>query len=153
ALEPAVRALRRDGVVPGRDRGRRQGRQDVRLLRHRFLPGAPGAQRGSPVMGMAERALLRVRGLTKFYVARVGCLDVGFDVWPGEVLGLVGESGWGKTTILNCLSGRIRASAGGAEYMPRDGAIADVLRLAEPARRRLLRTEWGVVHQNPRDGL
>jgi putative phosphonate transport system ATP-binding protein len=29
----------------------------------------------------------------------------------------------------------------------------DVLRMAEPARRRLLRTDWGIVHQNPRDGL
>jgi putative phosphonate transport system ATP-binding protein len=28
-----------------------------------------------------------------------------------------------------------------------------MLHLEEPRRRRLLRTEWGVVHQNPRDGL
>jgi len=104
-------------------------------------------------MEMAEPPLLRVRGLTKFYGARVGCLDIGFDLWPGEVLGLVGESGSGKTTILNCLSCRIAAGAGSAEYVSRDGTIADVLRLAEPARRRLLRAEWGVVHQNPRDGL
>jgi len=105
------------------------------------------------VIEMAEPPLLRVRGLTKFYGARVGCLDIGFDLWPGEVLGLVGESGSGKTTILNCLSGRIVAGAGSAEYVARDGTTADVLRLAEPARRRLLRAEWGVVHQNPRDGL
>ncbi|HXJ79638.1 MAG TPA: phosphonate C-P lyase system protein PhnK [Candidatus Methylomirabilis sp.] len=100
-----------------------------------------------------ERPLLRVRGLTRFYGSRVGCLDIGFDLWPGEVLGLVGESGSGKTTVLDCLSGRRAASAGRAEYAARDGAIVDVLRMAEAPRRRLLRAEWGVVHQNPRDGL
>jgi len=104
-------------------------------------------------MTPCERPLLHVRGLSKLYGSRVGCLDIGFDIWPGEVLGLVGESGSGKTTVLNCLAGIVEASAGRAEYADRYGAVADVLRLAEPARRRLLRTEWGVVYQNPRDGL
>ena len=104
-------------------------------------------------MTAGERPLLHVRGLSKLYGSRVGCLDIGFDLWPGEVLGLVGESGSGKTTVLSCLAGVVEASAGRAEYAGRDGAVADVLRLAEPARRRLLRSEWGVVHQNPRDGL
>ena len=97
--------------------------------------------------------LLCVRGLSKYYGSRVGCLDIGFDLWPGEVLGLVGESGSGKTTVLNCLAGRIDATAGRADYHARDGSIADLFRMAEAARRRLLRAEWGVVHQNPRDGL
>jgi putative phosphonate transport system ATP-binding protein len=100
-----------------------------------------------------ERPLLHVRGLSKLYGSRVGCLDIGFDLWPGEVLGLVGESGSGKTTVLSCLAGVVEASAGRAEYATRDGGGADVLRLAEPVRRRLLRSEWGVVYQNPRDGL
>jgi ABC-type phosphonate transport system ATPase subunit len=34
-----------------------------------------------------ERPLLGVRGLAKRYGGQVGCLDVGFDLWPGEVLG------------------------------------------------------------------
>ena len=101
----------------------------------------------------SDSPLLCVRGLGKHYGARVGCLDVGFDLWPGEVLGVVGESGSGKTTVLDCLSGRVGADAGRAEYVARDGTVADVLRLPEAARRRLLRSEWGVVHQNPRDGL
>ena len=42
--------------------------------------------------------LLAVRGLTKRYGARIGCADVGFDLWPGEVLGIVGSSGSGKST-------------------------------------------------------
>jgi len=100
-----------------------------------------------------ETPLLRVRGLTKWYGAQPGCLDVGFDLWPGEVLGIVGESGSGKTTVLNCLAGRLEPSAGSVGFTTRAGAIVDLLRLSEAARRRLAREDWGLVHQNPRDGL
>ena len=101
---------------------------------------------------MSDAALLRVRELTWRYGARVGCLDVGFDLWPGEVLGVVGESGSGKTTLLGCLAGRLPAS-GRVEFTTREGDLVDVLRLPEAALRALARTDWGIVHQNPRDGL
>ena len=102
---------------------------------------------------MIDHALLTVRGLTKRYGDRVGCLDVGFDLWPGEVLGVVGESGSGKTTVLHCLSGRLEPTAGSTEFLQRDGSVVDILRLPEAARRRLARTDWALVQQNPRDGL
>ena len=102
---------------------------------------------------MSERPLLSVRGLTKSYGTRRGCLDVGFDVWPGEVLGIVGESGSGKTTVLGCVAGCLEPGAGVVKYTTRDGAVVDVLRLSEAARRRLAREDWGFVHQQPRDGL
>jgi len=102
---------------------------------------------------MTEHALLTVRGLTKRYGDRVGCLDVGFDLWPAEVLGVVGESGSGKTTVLQCLSGRLEPTAGSTEFLQRDGSVVDILRLPEAARRRLARTDWALVQQNPRDGL
>jgi putative phosphonate transport system ATP-binding protein len=102
---------------------------------------------------MSDHPLLRVRGLTKWYGAQRGCLDVGFDLWPGEVLGIVGESGSGKTTVLNCVAGRVEASAGTVAFTTREDAVVDLLRLSEAARRRLAREDWGLVHQNPRDGL
>jgi putative phosphonate transport system ATP-binding protein len=98
-------------------------------------------------------ALLRVRGLSHSYGPQVGCLDVGFDLWPGEVLGVVGESGSGKTTLLDCLAGRLAPSAGRVWFRTREDGVVDVLRLGEAERRRLMRTDWGIVHQNPRDGL
>jgi putative phosphonate transport system ATP-binding protein len=100
-----------------------------------------------------DRPLLRVRGVTRYYGSRVGCLDVGFDLWPGEVLGIVGESGSGKTTLLGCLSGRLEPTGGAVEFALRDGTVVDVLRMPEPALRKLARTDWGIVHQNPREGL
>jgi len=38
--------------------------------------------------------------------------DVGFDVEPGTILGLVGPNGAGKTSLFNCISGHYRPSGG-----------------------------------------
>lgn len=100
-----------------------------------------------------DEPLLRVEGLGKRYGDRVALRDVGFDLWPGEVMGVVGESGSGKTTLLDCLSGRRHASAGRVTYRARDRGWVDLAALPEAHRRWLLRREWGVVHQDPRDGL
>jgi len=97
--------------------------------------------------------LLSARDVTVTYGNRVGCRDVSFDLWPGEVLGIVGESGSGKTSLLGALSARLAPASGQVLYRLRDGTTEDVYALSEPMRRLLLRTDWGVVHQNPRDGL
>jgi putative phosphonate transport system ATP-binding protein len=102
---------------------------------------------------MTEQPLLEVRGLAKSYGGRIACRDVSFDLWPGEVLAVVGESGAGKSTVLRCLAHDAAADAGAACYRTAAGAVVDMFRLDEAPRRRLLRTEWGVIHQNPRDGL
>ncbi|WP_435170995.1 phosphonate C-P lyase system protein PhnK [Falsirhodobacter sp. 1013] len=92
--------------------------------------------------------LLQVRGIEKRYGTRIGCTDVSFDLWPGEVMGIVGESGSGKSTLLSCLAGHQPSDKGEVIF---DGR--DVLKLSESERRRLGRTDWAFVHQNPRDGL
>lgn len=95
-----------------------------------------------------DQPLLIVEGLTKRYGPRIGCAEVTFDLYPGEVLGIVGESGSGKSTLLSCLAGLQRPDPGRISY---DGR--DVLAMSETERRRLSRTDWAYVHQNPRDGL
>jgi putative phosphonate transport system ATP-binding protein len=79
--------------------------------------------------------------------------EVGFELWPGEVLAIVGESGSGKTTLLNCIAGQVAPEAGRILYRAADNAVSDLVTLSEAERRRLLRTDLGMVHQNPRDGL
>jgi len=103
--------------------------------------------------GTGEHPLLAVEGIEKRYGARIGCTNVSFDLWPGEVLGVVGESGSGKTTLLKAISGHLTPEAGRVLYDMVQAGPRDVLTLAEPERRRLMRTDWAFVHQNPRDGL
>ncbi|MGY9049112.1 phosphonate C-P lyase [Puniceibacterium antarcticum] len=97
---------------------------------------------------LEDTPLLSVSGLTRSYGARIGCKDVVFDLYPGEVMGIVGESGSGKSTLLSCLAGHLETDAGQVVYQGQD-----VLTLPEPARRRLMRTDWAFVHQHARDGL
>ena len=100
-----------------------------------------------------DRPLLSARGVTKRYGARIGCTDVSFDLYAGEVLAIVGESGSGKSTLLSVLSTRLEPSAGRVEYRMRDGVMRDVYLLNEAERRLLMRTDWGFVHQDAREGL
>ena len=105
--------------------------------------------------GRAEETgpLLKVSSVTRYYGPIVGCRDVSFDIWPGEVIGIVGESGSGKTTLLSCISARLEPTMGTVEFRSRAGKMTDVYRMSEAERRFLMRTEWGFVHQHPRDGL
>jgi len=96
--------------------------------------------------------ILIAQKVTKLYGERVGCLDVSFSLWPGEVLGIVGESGSGKSTLLRCLAGIDRPTRGEVMFRHGDKPIS-LFDIPEPTRRKLMRTEWGIVHQNPRDGL
>jgi putative phosphonate transport system ATP-binding protein len=97
--------------------------------------------------------LLSARDVSKFYGARAGCREVSFDLFPGEVLAIVGESGSGKTTLLRCLSGHVPASSGRVLYAMRDGRQMALDQMSEAERRLLMRTDWGFVHQDARDGL
>lgn len=102
---------------------------------------------------MSDQALLSVRGLDHRYGEQIGCTNVSFELYPGEVLGIVGESGAGKSTLLRCLATQLEPTSGTVEYRGRDGVMRDIFALSEAERRLLLRTDWGLVHQNPRDGL
>ena len=97
--------------------------------------------------------LLSATTVTKRYGRRVGCVDASFDLWPGEVLAIVGESGSGKTTLLKCISGQIEPTGGEVRYALRDGRFATLGGLSEAERRFLMRTDWGFVHQDAREGL
>jgi putative phosphonate transport system ATP-binding protein len=99
------------------------------------------------------KPLLSARGIEKRYGTRIGCTDVSFDLYAGEVLCVVGESGSGKSTLLNTVALRLPADAGSLSYTSTQDTPLDLLSLSEPRRRLLMRTEWGFVEQNPRDGL
>ncbi len=103
------------------------------------------------------QSVLQVQNMSKYYGDRIGCKDISFELWPGEVLAIVGESGSGKSTLLNLISGRMEPCSGSVLYRSVNEhgqeVFLDIHNLSESLRRRLLRTEWGFVHQHPRDGL
>lgn len=85
-------------------------------------------------------ALVRAVEVSKSFGGFDAVLDVSFELPEGEVTGLVGSNGAGKTTMLNLLYGRMPVSSGRLEF---DGA--DITNL--PAYERV-RLGLGMVFQH-----
>lgn len=102
---------------------------------------------------MNEDTLMSARGLTLSFGNITALADVDIDLWPGEMLAIVGESGSGKTTLLNVLSGRMAPDAGAVWYRDQDSHLLDVHAMPAPALRRLHRSDWGFVHQDPKQSI
>jgi len=112
----------------------------------------------------AERvddAILRVERLTKEFPItsglvrrrRIGAVqavaDVSFEIRRGETLGLVGESGCGKSTTARCILRLVEPTSGRVSYRPHAAtAPVDVTAADGPSLRRL-RREMQIVFQDP----
>jgi len=86
--------------------------------------------------------MLQLQGLSKSFGDTPVFRDVGFSVARGEFVALVGESGVGKSTLLNCIAGLERPDRGRLQL-----AGQDLLALDEDARARLRRGQLGFVFQ------
>jgi len=62
--------------------------------------------------GPAGKPLLEARGIYKYFGAVTALADVSLDLYPGEVLGVVGDNGAGKSTFMKVLSGLYPPSEG-----------------------------------------
>jgi ribose transport system ATP-binding protein len=59
-----------------------------------------------------SKPILSIRGLTKRFGGLVAVDDVSWDVYPGEVVGLLGDNAAGKSTLIKCVSGVYHADEG-----------------------------------------
>lgn len=75
--------------------------------------------------------VLSVVGLHRRFAGVTAVADVTFDVRPGEVVAIIGPNGSGKTTILNLISGVLRADSGTIELCGRRIERAPVERIVE----------------------
>src|SRR5665213_2277415 len=102
--------------------------------------------------------LLSVRNIVKEFSIQRGLLgtpttffkavnDVSFDVEAGEVVGVVGESGCGKSTVGKSIVGLYKPTAGQVLWNDKDAA------LLKKAEKRVLRREFQMVFQNPFSSL
>jgi ABC-2 type transport system ATP-binding protein len=60
-------------------------------------------------------AVLRMRDLRKSYGRRQVLRGVTLDLWPGQLVGIVGENGAGKSTLLRILVGDLALDSGAVE--------------------------------------
>jgi oligopeptide/dipeptide ABC transporter ATP-binding protein len=113
-------------------------------------PGAEGRDPRTP--------LLSVRNLSKHYVRKGGLFGgnksavkavdgVSFEVFPGETLGLVGESGCGKTTTGRAILRLIEPTAGEVVFEGQDVLGLDAASL------RRLRRRMQIIFQDPFSSL
>ena len=59
-----------------------------------------------------RQPVIEARGLIKTFGSVVGLDAADFDLYPGEVLAVIGDNGAGKSTLIKCLSGAMVADAG-----------------------------------------
>src|SRR5919106_1669056 len=64
--------------------------------------------------------MLAVQGLTKRFGGFMALHDVSFEVKDGEILGLIGPNGSGKTTCFNCIAGTLPPTAGSIRFSDQD---------------------------------
>jgi phosphonate C-P lyase system protein PhnK len=95
---------------------------------------------------------LRVTGLTKLFGRVRACQDVAFEVEPGEALGIIGESGSGKTTVLRCIAGDVTPDAG-TGLLRHGTGVVDLFELGGAERRALRISTISIVYQDPAQGL
>ncbi len=109
----------------------------------------------------AREALVRVDGLKKYFPVRRGILrrqvgairavdGIGFDIRPGETLGLVGESGSGKSTAGRSLLRLEEPDAGRVWFDGQDLARLDADRLKDERRRMQMIFQDPYASLNPR---
>jgi len=61
---------------------------------------------------MSDKPILEVQEATKAFGGIHALNRVSFDVFPGDILGIIGPNGSGKTTLINCIAGFIKMTSG-----------------------------------------
>ena len=99
-----------------------------------------------------EKIIFEVKQLNASYGQEVVLKDLDFSIKKGEVIGIIGESGIGKSTFLECLLGNIHQkvmmNAAEMRFLEENW-----LTLSSKKRREYLRQDIGIIFQNGQNSL
>ena len=105
---------------------------------------------------MNKESILEVKNLHKRFTSKnitvKAVTDVSFNVSEGETIGIVGESGCGKTTLGRCIVRAYQASEGEVWYRTRDGKELDFLKV-DKKQMKALRKDIQMIFQDPYSSL
>ena len=105
---------------------------------------------------MNKENILEVKQLHKRFTSKnitvKAVTDVSFTVKEGETIGIVGESGCGKTTLGRCIVRAYEASEGEVWYRTRDGQEVDFLKV-DKKQMKSLRKDIQMIFQDPYSSL
>ena len=105
---------------------------------------------------MNKDSILEVKNLHKRFSSKgitvKAVTDVSFEVKPGETIGIVGESGCGKTTLGRCIVRAYSASEGEVLYRTRAGEEVDFLKV-DRKKMKQIRKEIQMIFQDPYSSL
>lgn len=105
---------------------------------------------------MAEDYILQVKSIHKVFTSKnvevKAVTDVSFNVKKGETIGIVGESGCGKTTLGRCIVKGIDATKGEVLYKALDGNIYDFINIDKKTMKSI-RKEIQMIFQDPYSSL
>ena len=105
---------------------------------------------------MKNENIMEVKGLHKRFTSKgitvKAVTDVSFSVKPGETIGIVGESGCGKTTLGRCIVRAYNASEGEVFYRTKAGEVLDFLK-ADKNKMKEIRKEIQMIFQDPYSSL
>ena len=107
-------------------------------------------------MSESGKMLLQVKNVSKRFTSKGVCVravsDVSFDISEGETVGIVGESGCGKTTLGRCIVRAIPASEGEVLYTDSQDRTRDFLKL-DKKQMKEVRKEIQMIFQDPYSSL
>ena len=114
-------------------------------------------------MIMKKENIIEIRGLKKYFPIKKGILrktagftkavdNINIDIHKGETIGLVGESGCGKTTLGKCILQLIKTTEGSIHYIDKSGIKNNILSLKNNEKLKV-KKEIQVIFQDPFSSL
>lgn len=100
--------------------------------------------------------ILDIKNVHKYFTSKKVCVkavsDISFRVNKGETIGIVGESGCGKTTLGRCIVKAISSTSGNVIYKSKDGVEYDFINIDKKTMKGI-RKDIQMIFQDPYSSL